>query len=530
MTGSFSAAAVPLAAAAALFSLAVLLSREPAALAASDQPSLPAAEGAATEAEARVVCGACHLFPPPEILPRSAWRDELVRMTLIRENQPEPTGPPGTAARMISLPPDMQRVLRYYVATAPERLPPPSPWPDADASGFAVRTFSPPDPPPGPAISHVRVVDLGRRRETGSRCVGHALRHDPAREACRSSGRLDAVATVPHPAHFAVYDFDKDGINDLLVGDLGRFLPSDHTEGAVVWLRGDKAGRYAPMSLDGWPRVADVEAGDFNGDGRPDLAVAAFGWRKVGRMSVLENGTVDYNQPSFSEHVFDPRPGGIHAIPVDVNGDGRLDIVGLIAQQFEAIVAYINTGKGFTFDPQVIYTAPHPNWGSSGIQLIDLDGDGDLDVLYTHGDTFDDQIVKPYHGIQWLENKGTFPFIEHTLADLPGVFAAKAGDLDGDGDLDIVACAFIAGGSNLDESNMPALVWLEQVKPGAFVRHTLARRPPRHATLDLADIDGDGDVDIIVGNFTTDPKDMPWVEVWENRRKTPGGRSGAVRQ
>ena len=527
MTRSFSASAVPLAAGTALLSLAVLLSREPAAFAAAGQPTRPAAEGAATEAEARVVCGACHLFPPPEILPRAAWRDELVRMTLIRENQPEPTGPPGTAARMISLPPDMQRVLRYYVATAPGQLPAPSPWPDADASGFAVRTFSPPDPPPGPAISHVRVLDLdgdGMLDIVASDMrFGMILRGKPTDQR----GRLDAVAMVPHPAHFAVYDFDKDGVNDLLVGDLGRFLPSDHTEGAVVWLRGDKAGRYAPMSLDGWPRVADVEAGDFNGDGRADLAVAAFGWRKVGRMSVLENGTVNYNQPSFSEHVIDPRPGGIHAIPVDLNGDGRLDIVGLLAQQFETIVAYINTGKGFAFDPQVIYTAPHPNWGSSGIQLADLDGDGDPDVLFTHGDTFDDQVVKPYHGIQWLENKGTFPFVEHSLADLPGVFAATAGDLDGDGDLDIVACAFIAGGSNLDESNMPALVWLEQVKRGEFVRHTLARRPPRHATLDLADIDADGDLDIVVGNFTTDPKDMPWVEVWENKRKTPGGTGGA---
>jgi hypothetical protein len=146
--------------------------------------------------------------------------------------------------------------------------------------------------------------------------------------------------------------------------------------------------------------------------------------------------------------------------------------------------------------------------------------DGDLDVLLTHGDTFDDQIVKPYHGIMWLENRGSYPFVPHPLADLPGAFRAQAGDLDGDGDLDIVACAFIAGGADVDESDMPALVWLEQVKPGVFERRTLARRPPRHATLDLADYDGDGDLDILVGMFATSSTQIPWVEVWENTRLT----------
>jgi hypothetical protein len=483
------------------------------------QDTAPRPSETATETEARALCVGCHLFPPPDILPRSAWRDEIVRMTLIRAGQPEPQGPPGTAGRIVTLPADMQRVLRYYLAEAAETLPAPSPWPAADTSRFTVRTFSAEKRPPGPAISHVRAVDLdgdGTLEIAASDMrFGLILRGRPS----DPKGALDVVANVPHPAHFAPSDLDKDGVSDLLVADLGRFLPSDHTDGSVVWLRGTKDASYAPLSIDGRPRVADVEAGDFDGDGRSDLAVAAFGWRKVGRMSVYENRSESPAQPSFVEHVLDPRPGGIHAIPVDINRDGRLDIVGLIAQQFETIVAYLNTGRGFTFDPQVIYTAPHPNWGSSGIQLVDMDGDGDLDVLFTHGDTFDDKIIKPYHGIQWLENTGSFPFAEHRLAELPGVFAAKAGDLDGDGDLDIVACAFLAGGSEVDDSDMPALVWLEQVKPGRFERRTLARRPPRHATLDLADVNADGALDILVGNFTTDPEDIPSLELWVNKPK-----------
>jgi hypothetical protein len=330
---------------------------------------------------------------------------------------------------------------------------------------------------------------------------------------------FEVIAQLNNPAHIAMTDFDKDGIKDFFVGDLGEFLPADHTRGAVVWLRGTKAGKYETLALDGWPRVADAELADFNGDGTLDVAVAAFGWRKVGNLSVLENHTTDYTRPSFVARVVDPRPGAIHAIPVDVNRDGHMDLVAVLAQQFETVVAYLNTGaKEITFTPQVIYTAPHPNWGSSGIQVVDLDADGDLDVLLTHGDTFDDQIIKPYHGIQWLENRGGYPFVEHRLADLPGVARAQAGDLDGDGDLDVVASAFMAGESDVDESKLGALVWLEQVSKGTFERRTLALGTPRYATLDLGDFDLDGDLDIVTGNFLIQAKPSAWVEIWENQR------------
>jgi FG-GAP-like repeat len=294
----------------------------------------------------------------------------------------------------------------------------------------------------------------------------------------------------------------------------------------VVWMRGTKTGKYEQLALDGWPRVVDVEAADFNADGTLDVAVAAFGWRKVGKVTVLENHTTDYAHPSFVPREIDPRPGAIHAIPGDLDKDGRMDLVVLFAQQFESVVAFLNKGgPAVEFTPQVIYTAPHPNWGSSGIQVVDLDLDGDLDVLMTHGDTFDDDIIKPYHGIQWLENRGTFPFVEHTLADLPGVSRAQAADLDGDGDLDVVASAFIAGagGTLVDESGLAALVWLEQVKPGVFERRTLAMGKPRHANFDAGDFDQDGDIDLVVGNFMLEAKPKAWVEVWENQRITATG-------
>jgi hypothetical protein len=476
-----------------------------------------ATAAAADEPHARAACGVCHALPPPDILPRSAWRDEFVRMYFIRENRLPPIGPPGTLSR-VPLPADMEAVLPYYLSRAPERLPAPEAWPaPADAPvQFTRHSLTMRDMPATPAVSNIQLVDidgdkrldvLGSDMRQGVIFMGHPEKPGSA---------LSVLASIPHPSHVTIADVDKDGIQDLLVADLGTFFPEDHKQGAVIWLRGVAGGKYSAFWLDGWPRVASVNAADFNGDGRNDLAVAAFGWRKTGSVAILENNTTNPSRPSFATRTIDPRTGSIDVIPADLNRDGKMDLVGLLAQEHETVIAYLNTGD-FTFEQKVIYTAPHPNWGSSGIQLADLDGDGDLDVVLTHGDTFDDGLVKPYHGIQWLENRGGYPFVEHTLAQMPGVLPSRVADLDGDGDLDIVACALLAGGSDVDEKTLPALVWLEQTARGTFARHSIEVGTPRHATLDVGDVDGDGAADIVVGNFSIG-KDLPsWVDVWINR-------------
>jgi hypothetical protein len=269
-------------------------------------------------------------------------------------------------------------VLPYFTSRAPERLAAPEPWPAVSESPFQFtrRSLTMADMPGTPAVSNVRLVDLDGDKKLD--VLGTDMRQGVvfSGHPDRAGSALTAIASIPHPSHVALADVDKDGVMDLLVSDLGTFYPEDHSKGAVIWLRGTGGGKYTGFWLDGWPRVADVEAADFGGRGWNDLAIAAFGWRKTGRIAIMENRTTNPRQPSFTEHVIDLRTGAIHVIPIDLNRDGRMDFVALLAQEHETVVAYINQGD-FKFEQKTIYQAPHANWGSTGIEAVDLDKDGD---------------------------------------------------------------------------------------------------------------------------------------------------------
>ena len=508
----------------------------------TDRPGAGHAADAATvdEATLRRLCSNCHRFPEPEILPRSAWADnvrEMAQLPLYGKN--------------VAYRPSLKAIVGWYEQRAPEELPLQS-GParvEADSLPLSMRGGSPENPPDEPAVSHVQFVDLwGDERlellvsemRHGLVLLGRPYLQEPS---------LKAIASVPHPARGEVVDLDQDGRRDVVVANLGSFLPGDHNLGSVEWLKQTGEDRFERVTLaDGLGRVADVRAADFDADGDIDLAVAEFGWRATGRVLLLENRTRKWDRPRFEHHVIDRRHGAIHVPVTDLDGDGRPDFLALLAQEHEMVVAYLNRGR-FQFQMQEVYQAPHPAWGSSGMQLVDLDRDGDEDVLLTNGDTLDDNRAKPYHAIQWLENvtgvpdsgkartaasdsaaggsavangrvpDGPLRFRPHRLATAYGVHRAEAADLDGDGDLDIVACAFLDW-THRAAARYVGLLWLEQERPGEFQEHVLEAPECRHLTLSVGDYDADGDADLAVGNASL-PGRPPesWVRIFENQGK-----------
>lgn len=203
---------------------------------------------------------------------------------------------------------------------------------------------------------------------------------------------------------------------------------------------------------------------------------------------------------------------------MDLNGDGHLDFVALISQEHEVVEAFVNDGKG-NFKNEVIWAAPDPAYGSSGIQLVDLDQDGDLDVLYTNGDSFD-RGPKPHHSVQWLENQGSYPYEHHQLCEMPGVLNAKAGDFDGDGDLDIVAASLLDEAMNeqLKSVDTSSVVMLLQTSPGEFERTKVEGGTHQHISLETGDFNKDGKTDFAVGNFLREKgNDQADLIIWWNQ-------------
>ena len=278
-----------------------------------------------------------------------------------------------------------------------------------------------------------------------------------------------------------------------------------------------------PSTWGGSPTSAPA---DFDGDGDQDLVVAVFGWHKAGEVLIMENRSSRTNpaQPEFVTTTIDLRHGAIHVPVADLNGDGRPDFVAVFGQEHETVDAFLNEGSG-RFARKSVFQAPHPAFGSSGIELVDLDRDGDLDVLLTNGDVMDAPLLRPDQGVRWLENRGVFPFEVHELATLYGAHRAVASDLDGDGDLDIAACSFLppsSFGSYRQQEKLDAVVILEQTRPGIFARHPLETVHCDHPTLDLGDFDGDGAIDLVVGRFVDrDPKDREEAAA----ASTPSGAS-----
>ncbi|GAA0880475.1 hypothetical protein GCM10009119_34450 [Algoriphagus jejuensis] len=299
----------------------------------------------------------------------------------------------------------------------------------------------------------------------------------------------DELFTLPPTASPPVHYLQK-APNVFVFLTIGSIAPSDLSQGAIYEM---------DLNSDGWSQVLDQLARpvfgvweDLKKDGKPDLLLCNYG-NHGGNISVYPDGNLS-SKPLLLGGA------GARKLEVhDLNQDGKPDIVALFCQGNERISVFYNRGNG-EFEPEKILLRFSPVMGSSFFEMHDLNADGKLDLLVSNGDNWDySSVLKPYHGFRIYENKGDATFEESWFYPQYGAAKAMAVDFDEDGDLDLATIAFYDELENPEQQfllfeNQGNLTFTPKYNPEAALGKWL--------TLDVGDIDADGDKDIVLGAYS----------------------------
>jgi hypothetical protein len=233
-----------------------------------------------------------------------------------------------------------------------------------------------------------------------------------------------------------VIDLDNDNDKDMIT--------SSYVEDDIYWLKNNGNMTFTGMGYvdSNLNNIAYLGAADFNGDSYAEIIGASGSEVKYYR-NVSGNSFVT---KQLNKYLYTAKS----ACSGDFDNDGDVDLmaVGYLNNMF-----YRNDGNDI-YTPVDVFSTNN-SFGGEECRAVDLDGDSDLDVVYTEG---------VGNRISWLENQGGGNFayrLVHSLVDAKGVHAV---DYDFDGDMDVVSVT-------VETFSLSAIYWYENNGSEVFTEH-----------------------------------------------------------
>ncbi|SEO69636.1 VCBS repeat-containing protein [Mucilaginibacter sp. OK283] len=440
-------------------------------------------------------CSTCHQAPDASLLDKATWDKGILPAMAAKFGVRPFMGDYLVYSSSAISNADWHKIVMYYKSAAPDKLVIPKPNAVKDWAIFSLKRPAKTDTADGIAMTTMVAFNPNDKSfYTGG--AGDKL--------YKWDSGLNATVVKKFQSPVVDAEFFKTAANPngAVITCIGVLPPNDQLKGKLISinLNSKLKGKDSVLITDSLPRPVKSAYADFNKDGLMDYVSCGFGHNKGGLFLVQQ-------QPAhqFTKKIIRAMPGPSQLYIDDYNNDGWPDIVCLFAQADEGVWLFLNDKKGgFTTQNLVHFPSVY---GSSSFQFIDFNNDGKPDILYTCGDNNDySPIFKPYHGVYIFTNQGNWKFKQTYFYHINGCSKAMAADFDHDGDLDLAVIAFFP---DFKYHPSEGFTYHEQTSPGKFKVHEIPVNPyGRWLALDVNDIDGDGNMDIVLGNFSVGAKGL----------------------